>query len=114
MSRTSLNPIANTADYSADASPANPVLFEEGDWRLYGHLDDEYSTMAHKCPNWAKDGNWSHREDSDEETEWRWYWGQGPCERCHKMAPEDIQAIYTLHNFDRMAAISRGDGAVEL
>ena len=56
---------------------SNPVLFEEGNWRLYGHIDDEYSTMAHKCPKWAKDGNWSHRDSnqtgSDEETEWRGY-----------------------------------------
>ena len=86
-----------------DSSPANPVLFEEGDWRLYGHLDDDYSTMAHKCPKWAMDGNWSHREEGDRGPEWRWYWGTGDCGRCHQQAPEAIQAVYVLHNFDRMS-----------
>ena len=88
-------------DYSADGDPPNPVLFEAGAWRLYGHIDDEYSTMAHKCPEWRKDSF----SDLNGMSEWRWYWGKGECRNCHNTAPDDIQAVYTLHNFDRMAAM---------
>ena len=97
MGRSSLNTIADLGK----APEPNPVLFETGDWRLYGHIDDEYSTMAHKCPEW---GN-SQYADNDMAPEWRWYWGQGPCGKCQNTAPDDILAVYTLHNFDRISAM---------
>lgn len=89
------------ADLGAAVAP-NPVLFEEGDWRLYGHIDDEFSTMAHKCPKWADEGSWGDQDDP-RYTEWRWYWGDAPCGRCHNAAPEQIRGVYLLHNFDRVA-----------
>ena len=103
MGRPSLNPIADSANFSADGDPANPVLFESGAWRLYGHIDDEHSTMAHKCSKRAKDGSGGVHEMGDDAPEWRWYWGQGTCGNCHETAPNDIVAVWTLHNFDRIS-----------
>lgn len=71
------------------------MLFEEGDWRLYGHTNDEYSSIAHKCPKWRDHPNeW-----------WWWYWSKEACENCYDEIPESIMAVYTLHNFDRMSEI---------
>lgn len=103
MSSHSFTPIE--PDFSADARPSNPVLFETGDWRLYGHLDDEYSTMAHKCHKWADGGNWSggvHGMGNDA-PEWRWFWGTEDCRRCHTPIPDDIKGLHLLHNFDRIS-----------
>ena len=90
--------MANYGDpgvHSGDQTVPNPVLFEDGTWRLYGHDEDEYSTIAHKCPKWGDCPN-----------EWWWYWGKDACGKCDDEIPESIMAVYTLHNFDRMSGIS--------
>lgn len=87
------------ANFSADAFPANPVLYEEGEWRIYGHFDDEYSTMAHKCPKWEQ----RNYPDKSRDPEWRWFWGTGDCQTCLASIPDDLKGLWTLHNFDRMS-----------
>lgn len=87
--------------HTDEDSISNPILFEEGAWRLYGHLDDEYSTMAHKCLEWRKN---SYRASGNEPPVWRWFWGPDVCDSCLKPIPEEIKGLHLLHNFDRIAS----------
>lgn len=84
--------------YKNQSHVLNRVLFEDGNWRLYGHIGDPYSTMGHKCPKWSC-------ERDGAKPVWRWFWGKDNCSYCLEPIPEPLISLWTLHNFDRMASL---------
>lgn len=100
---------AMKADFSADGPPTNPVLYEEGGWRLYGHSNNEFSYMAHKClerPGGRAAGVIPRSTTDDTLSVWRWFWGAEACQNCHEPIPDEIKGLYLLHNFDRMSEMT--------
>ena len=82
----------------------NEVLFEQDEFRLMKHIEDEHSTLAHRCSDWSGNGETSviPLHERSKEPLWRWFWGP-QCSYCGEVPPDHIKGLHLLHNFDRFS-----------